>query len=245
LKRDTTWFENWFDSPYYHLLYQNRDLNEASLFIDNLCHFLKIPENAEILDLACGKGRHSFSLSKKGYRVTGVDLSEQSINYAKKLESKNLNFFIHDMRMPLKSLSFDYVMNIFSSFGYFETEQEHLDTLININKSLKNEGILIIDFLNIKKVLKNIVPIEEKTIDNILFKIQRKTVDSFLLKKIEIQHQTKILNFEEKVMMLDLAKFELWIEKSNFKLIHVLVNYNLEKYDESASDRLILIAQKK
>ena len=78
------WFESWFDTPYYHLLYKHRDDKEAHKFIKNLMQFLKIDKDQNILDLACGKGRHSIFLNKLGYRVTGVDLSSQNILQAQK-----------------------------------------------------------------------------------------------------------------------------------------------------------------
>ena len=62
------WFENWFDSPYYHILYQNRNDDEAKFFIDNLCAYLKPSLNDTLLDVACGRGRHAIYLNKKGSR---------------------------------------------------------------------------------------------------------------------------------------------------------------------------------
>ena len=92
------WFESWFDSPYYHLLYQNRDSGEAKHFIDNLTNYLHLPKQSKLLDLACGKGRHSIYFSQKKFITTGIDLSEQSIHYALQFENDSLSFFIYDMR---------------------------------------------------------------------------------------------------------------------------------------------------
>ena len=83
MTKDTTqWFTSWFDTPYYHTLYKDRNHSEAQVFMDNLTNYLNVPEHGEILDLACGKGRHSIYLNSLGYNVTGVDLSENSIEYA-------------------------------------------------------------------------------------------------------------------------------------------------------------------
>ena len=73
------WFKDWFNSPYYHLLYKNRDDNEARSFMDVLLQKLNMKEGSCILDLACGKGRHSKYLNEKGFDVTGVDLAKESI----------------------------------------------------------------------------------------------------------------------------------------------------------------------
>ena len=108
------WFEDWFDSPYYHLLYKNRDYSEAESFIDNLISFLKPEEGSRFLDLGCGKGRHSIYLNKKGFDVTGIDLSENSIAAAKEFENEQQNFYVHDMRKLFRTNYFDCVVNLFT-----------------------------------------------------------------------------------------------------------------------------------
>ena len=119
------WYVDWFNSPYYHLLYNNRNEDEANLFIDNLCNKLELKTNTKIWDLACGKGRHAIALSKKGYHFIGSDLSENSILEAKKNSTKNLDFFLHDMRLPFSIKNFDAVFNLFTSLGYFKDINEN------------------------------------------------------------------------------------------------------------------------
>ncbi len=79
------WFASWFDSPFYHILYKNRDDEEAQQFISNLIQHIHLKKNAKVMDLACGKGRHARMLHQEGLRVLGVDLSPNSISAAKKL----------------------------------------------------------------------------------------------------------------------------------------------------------------
>jgi len=121
-KEDTSWFASWFDSPYYHVLYKDRDDSEAADFMDRLTQYLHLHPSSKILDLACGKGRHSRYLSSLGYDVTGVDLSTQSITFAKKFEKENLKFAVHDMCLPYKNAAFNTVFNLFTSFCYFDNE---------------------------------------------------------------------------------------------------------------------------
>ena len=71
----TEWFRLWFNSPYYHLLYENRNDAEAIACINSFTEHLKIPAGSFILDAACGKGRHSRAFAAKGFNVTGIDLS--------------------------------------------------------------------------------------------------------------------------------------------------------------------------
>ena len=138
----TQWFASWFDSPYYHILYKDRGYDEAQLFMDNLTQYLNLPEQATIMDLACGKGRHSVYLNTLGYNVTWLDLSENSINYAKQFENDSLNFNVHDMSLPYTS-QFDAVLNLFTSFGYFEQESDNLETIKAIKSNLSQiRGII-------------------------------------------------------------------------------------------------------
>ena len=83
MKDSKAWFESWFDSPYYHILYKDRDMKEAEEFIDHLMDRLHLPSGSKILDMGCGKGRHSVYLNRKGYNITGIDLSKENIAYCK------------------------------------------------------------------------------------------------------------------------------------------------------------------
>ena len=144
-----TWFKEWFNTTYYHQLYFKRDDKEAADFIDKLITHLKPAPGSLMLDVACGKGRHSIQLSGKGFDVTGIDLSEDSILDALKNENEQLHFFQHDMRLPFWINYFDYAFNFFTSFGYFKTQREHDNAIRTIAQSIKPNGILVIDYLNV------------------------------------------------------------------------------------------------
>ena len=115
-----SWFVHWFNSPYYHTLYKNRDEKEAKIFIDNLVVKLHLKKDSKLIDVACGQGRHANYFHKKGMNVVGVDLSKNSIATAKQSKKKNLQFSIHDMREVYKNNHFDIATNLFTSLGYFE-----------------------------------------------------------------------------------------------------------------------------
>ena len=110
------WFKDWFNSPYYHILYGSRNEAEANRFIQNIANLLQFKKDELALDLACGKGRHSRELASHALNVYGIDLSEESIKAASKLSCHNLQFEIHDMRKVYKQNYFDYVFNLFTSF---------------------------------------------------------------------------------------------------------------------------------
>lgn len=234
------WFATWFDSKYYHILYQNRDQQEAEVFMDNLTHYLNLPENATILDLACGKGRHSIYLNKLGYSVTGVDLSENSIASAAKFSNEKLQFRVHDMRQKTEE-KYDAIFNLFTSFGYFENEEDNYKTLLAIQESLSEYGFAVIDFMNVNYVLQNLVPEETKTIEGIDFHIKRYVKDRFIHKEISFEDQGQAFHFTEKVRALTLADFETWMEKAGIHLLDIFGDYKLRKFYANESERLILI----
>ncbi len=238
------WFENWFDSPYYHILYQHRNFNEAELLIDNLIQLLKPAADSRFLDLACGKGRHSIYLNKKGYNVTGVDLSPESIAHASKFENESLQFYVHDMRKPFRINYFDYVLNLFTSFGYFENQRDDIATLDAVYKALKPNGVFVLDFLNVHKAASNLVPEESKIADGIKFTINKNIEDNFIVKDINFSDKGKEYHFQECVKMLTLDDFEKYFAAKKLKILHLRGNYQLEEFDVKTSDRLIIIAQK-
>lgn len=238
------WFESWFDSPYYHILYKDRDKKEAEIFIDNLIHFLSPPKNAQFLDLACGKGRHAVYLNKKGFQTIGIDLSAESIAYASQYENDGLQFYVQDMRKPFRINYFDYVLNLFTSFGYFEQERDDMAVMNSICKMLKKEGVVVLDFMNVKCVEKNIIPTEQKNINGISFQITKRIENNFVVKHIHFTDKGIEYNYEEKVKLLRLADFEKYLSAAHLKIVNLFGNYQLQPFDPGASERLIIIAQK-
>src|SRR5262245_33291338 len=114
------WFTTWFDSEHYHRLYANRTSGEAAHLIDRLIERRHLSCGGTVLDLGCGSGRHSRYLSEKGFDVTGLDLSAESLALARRYEGENLRFVRQDMRLPFRTGPFDHVLNLFTSFGYFD-----------------------------------------------------------------------------------------------------------------------------
>jgi SAM-dependent methyltransferase len=241
---NSAWYANWFDTPFYHILYKNRDYKEAEMFMNNLIQHLNPPKNSVVLDLACGKGRHSIFMANLGFTIYGVDLSKQSIEHAKQYEKPNLNFDVHDMREVYKANTFDYVVNLFTSFGYFSDETDNQKAIDAMCQNLKPGGILVIDFMNTFKIAGNLKEKEAKTIDGIEFRITRKIENKIIVKTIEFTHEKQKYEFEERVMGLTLKDFESYFKKAGLKLIETFGNYNLDYYSKNTSDRLILVAGK-
>lgn len=238
------WFKDWFNSDYYHILYKNRNDKEAKAFIDNLIENLNLTRNSKLIDIGCGKGRHATYFNKKGMNVVGIDLATNSIKEAKKNTNTTLQFKVHDMREVFKENHFDIATNLFTSFGYFENQNDNIKTLNAIANNLKKDGVLIIDFMNVYKVIHNLVNQEKKIINNITFKIKRRIEKKTVIKEILIKDQDIKKEFKEKVDLLTLEDFSKLIQKAGLELINIFGNYKLEKFDKKRSERLILIVKK-
>ena len=235
------WFEEWFNTSYYHTLYKNRDEQEAIRFIDRLCEFLEIKPKSKILDLACGKGRHSIYLAKKGFTITGIDLAEQSIVKAKQTELTNVNFEVHDMRKVYKKDQFDFVFNLFTSFGYFENQEDNIDVLKGVTLNLRENGLFVLDFLNASKVIKNLVPKESKQLEGITFNLKRSYDGTNIRKDIYLKDNDKNYHFQERVSAFNLHDIKKMAALADLKIVNTFGDYNLNSFEEKNTDRLILV----
>ena len=240
VKTQEKWYSSWFDTPYYHILYKERNYREAQIFMDNLTHYLNLPEKAKVLDLACGKGRHSIYLNQLGFDVLGADLSENSIAEANKNANETLHFKVHDMRIPFEE-KYDAIFNLFTSFGYFENDQDNLTTLKAIKESLSEYGFAAIDFMNVHQVIHTLIPEEMKTVDGIDFHIKRYEKNGHIYKEIDFIDEGQSFHFTEKVKALTLKDFEELMEEAGIYLLDIFGDYKLKKFHQKESERLIMI----
>lgn len=243
LESTGAWFETWFNSPYYHLLYDHRDEQEATIFLQHLCDKLTLPTKSHVLDLACGSGRHARALHELGYVVSGADLSVNSIAQASEKPEEGLDFFVHDMRNPLPE-KYDAVFNLFTSFGYFDELHENALVLKSVFDSLNNGGQLVIDFLNAEVIVRELLPRQEIRKCNVLFNINRTVSNGRIVKTIAFEAEGKSYYFQEKVQALRYSDFLDLIEKAGFLLTETFGDYNLSPFEEMTSERLILICTK-
>jgi len=240
--KTTDWFTAWFNTPYYHTLYKHRNDVDAQFFMQNITSYLKLPKTSHILDLPCGKGRHSIFLNSLGYKVSAGDLSENSILHAKQFENETLNFEVWDMRKPLEK-KYDAVFNLFTSFGYFDDDSEDLLVLKSMKEGLKKDGFLVMDFLNVIKVKKNLVTEETKEIDAISFDITREIKDGFIQKNISFFADDEQHSYTEKVKYIAIEKMKTYFEKVGLEITAIFGDYALNPFDKLKSDRLIIVAK--
>jgi len=240
------WFASWFDSKYYHGLYADRDDREAADFVNRLVEGEELAPGAALLDLGCGTGRHSRHFAEKGFDVTGLDLSRASLRQARRNEHRHLRFVRQDMRRPFGHETFDYIVNLFTSFGYFEKLTEQLRVACNIATALKPGGRLILDYLNVGYAESHLVSAEVRRCAGVIYRIWRWTNASHIFKRIVIEDDRAESPQEhtERVAKLRLADFLRMFELTGLNLRAVYGDYRLRPFDIGTSPRMILVADK-
>lgn len=247
------WFETWFDTPYYHILYKDRDFAEAENFISLLINNLRIDKDSTIIDLACGKGRHSVFLNQLGYNVLGLDLSKESISHNKQYEKTDstpfLKFGVHDIRDEIypqfSAEKVDAVFNLFTSFGYFENESDDKKVFRSVKNILKENGFFVLDFLNEKWVKNTLVSESFVKKEGINFKINKRIENQYIIKDIYFEDGGKDFHFFEKVKLHTLEEIGKYAEEFGFERVTIFGDYNLGKFDLENSPRCINVFQVK
>jgi 2-polyprenyl-3-methyl-5-hydroxy-6-metoxy-1,4-benzoquinol methylase len=238
------WFANWFDSEYYHLLYNKRNEDEAAVFIRNLVAHIQLSPGAKVADVACGKGRHSRVLASLGYQTTGFDLSRNSIDYANSLHTPGTEFFVHDMREAYPSHKFQAVFNLFTSFGYFDDPQDDIASIHHIYSMLEPGGYFVQDYLNGSSV-KDCLPMSgEELRGEIKFEYKKEWISPFIVKNIAVMDGADVFHFQEKVKVYSAADLEILHLSAGFEIVHLFGDYNFHEFNDKESPRIVLISRK-
>ena len=243
-QQEEEWISTWFNSPYYQVLYKNHAIQEAYAFIDKLITHLNTKLTYQLLEMGCGTGEHAVYLNQKGFTVTGLDFSETNIALARQFENQQLHFYQHDMRDIFRTAYYDLILNLFTSFGYFDSETENVVALRSTVSAIKPGGKLVIDFMNTNQAMQQGAGTEAKTIDGVLFQISRKVEKGFLVKTIVVTDQGQQHTFYEKVRALTYAHFMEYFRMTSLRLVNVFGSYNLDPYHPETSERMIFILKK-
>ena len=241
------WFEDWFNTKEYLEVYRHRNESEAKELVSIILNSIQIPENGSVLDLACGAGRHSIYFAQKGYDVTAVDLSQNLLLVAKEaaLDNKvNIEFIQSDIRYFSSGKKFDLIVNLFTSFGYFETDSENFMLFEIVKKYLNNSGYFVLDYLNKTYVQNNLV--KEST--DMLGKgeiIQKRFIEgNRVVKDIFINQNGSSKHYRESVRLYDDQELKAAISDAGLKIEKVFGEFNGKGFEKDNSKRIIIIASK-
>jgi 2-polyprenyl-3-methyl-5-hydroxy-6-metoxy-1,4-benzoquinol methylase len=242
------WFKAWFNHPAYLKLYAHRSLEEAEQTIATLLKFISVQKpNPKALDIACGSGRHAVALAENGFQVTANDLSSTLLAEARKLaESKSLTLtFTHtDMREIAFEEEFDVIVQLFTSFGYFENNDEDKIVLQNVARALKPGGWYVLDFLNEHLVRNTLQPESRRTLDTLDVFEQRMIFGERVVKSITLRENGETHRFIESVRLYSKEELTAMLTAVGLRLHHYLGDYHGAEFHQETSPRLILIAQK-
>ena len=241
------WFKDWFETQEYQNVYQHRNERDAEDLVTLILNNVILNNSAKVLDMASGAGRHSILFAKKGFDVTAVDLSKNMLSVARsKAQSENLNInFVHaDLRYFAYTVKFDLIVNLFTSFGYFESDLENFQILESAYEHLNEKGFFILDFFNKHFIENNLVP---ETIDKIgsgEIIQQRKIEGQRLNKDIVIKNNGHSKKFRESVRMYDPEELSRELTRIGFAIEKTFGDFHGSKFDKNYSKRIILFARK-
>jgi ubiquinone/menaquinone biosynthesis C-methylase UbiE len=251
---NSAWYEEWFNQDYLSL-YAHRNQSEADSQIAFLFEQGLLKPEDVVLDSACGAGRHVVALAQRVRSTYGIDLSEDLLREAQtrvdETRAPSVSLFHGDMRcVPLKDASVDIVLSMFTSFGYFETDVEHINLLKEWNRLLKTDGRLIIDYLNRPHVLDTLENAETDSVNNVnghTIAQQRMLSEDTLRieKRIEFTNGDSENNrvFLESVRMYDLNELSKLLGEAGFRITHLFGDFMGSAYSPT-TDRLIVAVMK-
>jgi ubiquinone/menaquinone biosynthesis C-methylase UbiE len=241
------WFKDWFNTEEYLNVYQHRNESDAEEHIKLILKIVSLSSGAKVLDMACGAGRHAIILSRNKFKVTGIDLSEKLLTIAKNTaQSENLDieFINADIRKFITDEKFDLVLNLFTSFGYFENDDENFDVLKKAYDLLKVGGYFVLDFFNSEFLTKNLIEFTSEKIDDGYIIQHRKILDKRVVKKIIISNPNDNREYEESVRMFTYQELKMMLTKIGFDIYKTFGDFLGNDFDHVNSPRLIFICRK-
>ena len=218
------WFESWFGEEYV-ALYPHRDAAEAEHAVEMIESYADAARGSRVLDLACGGGRHSRLLSQR-WRTTGLDLSPSLLGLARK-QAPHAEFVRGDMRvLPFRRGTFSMVVNLFTSFGYFEDDRSHLRVIEEVGRVTAGRGVFVLDFLNTEHIRDTLVPYDEKVIGGTVVEQRREISEDgrYVTKRICIRDSSR--EFTERVRLFEKDELSRMMERSGFRVTSVFGSYD-------------------
>jgi len=238
------WFKDWFASEEYLQVYSHRDEDEAKLLIKFILSQISIPRNAVVLDAACGAGRHSKIFLENNYKVIGFDLSKTLLKIANKSTDLNANFICADLRRICFKQKFDLIVNLFTSFGYFNDDSENLLFVKSAFKMLKDNGYYVFDYLNPVYIENNLVPFSKSIKNNREIIEEREIIGGRVEKLISIKSNSGTRKYKESVKLYSYNEIESMFSKIGFNIQKSFGDYSGNEFNESKSNRMLIILKK-
>jgi cyclopropane fatty-acyl-phospholipid synthase-like methyltransferase len=241
------WFKHWFNSKEYLKVYKHRDEKEAEELVELVLNNISLRENGNVLDLASGFGRHAILFAKRGFNVTAVDLSESLLSIAKdnvQSAGVDINFVHSDIRQFQPDLHYDLIVNLFTSIGYFEKDEENYFILRKVYDLLADNGFFVLDYFNKNFVVNNLVAQTVDEIDDGTITQNRFIEGERIVKEITIERKGKVNKFHESVRMFSSEELLNMLEKLGFNKLNIFGDFRGNPFELETSPRIIIIVNK-
>ncbi|MBA3343222.1 MAG: class I SAM-dependent methyltransferase [Gemmatimonadaceae bacterium] len=236
------WFETWFDETYL-ALYPQRDEEEAEHAAELIERLVGHRRVDRVLDLACGAGRHSRALAERWW-TAGLDLSEVLLAVARQADAAT-PLVRGDMRvLPFADATFGLVVNLFTSFGYFDSDGEHSDLIREVGRVTASGGTFVLDYLNADLLSRELIPYDESTSDKRVI-VQRRSISEdglYVTKRISIKGEER--EFVERVRLFSRAELQGMMTDAGFDVTSVIGNYDGSQAGDD-SPRMILVGTRR
>jgi SAM-dependent methyltransferase len=229
-------------------MFSERRWADAPAEVDSILKLLRPEPRGAILDLCCGPGRHSLELARQGFSVVGVDRTSLYISEAKKrakAEKLKVEFVRQDMRRFRRPGAFDAAINMFTAFGYFKDPQDDRRVLLNVHRSLKPGGMLLMDLLG-KEILARVFRQRDWHEENgVMFLEERKLSQawSWIDSRWIMIKGARRKEFAVSHRLYSAKELTDLLQACGFESVNVFGDLNGADYDQNAR-RLIVIAKK-
>ena len=246
----THWYQDFFDNHYLDSYKELLNHFDPEKEVDFLLRAMNLPEESKVLDLCGGHGRHSIPLAKRGYEVVLLDLNKKFLDIAKK-EAERKVIKLQTIQADMRDLNFDKefdgVINLFTSFGYLETEEDNLHVLRQVYRSLKPGGKFLIDVINKKWILENYRERDWRKVDDLLVLVQRnfngKTSRNRVQFTIIDTKNCKTYSTGQNIRLYSYPELESLFLKTGFKIVGRYGKLDGEEFNEK-SLRIVLVGEK-
>jgi SAM-dependent methyltransferase len=245
------WFERWFRNPLYLKLYAHRDRTEAEHCVELILRAVASgprPAPRHALDLACGPGRHSITLSRHGLRVTAVDLSPTLLGHALAAAANegvedHIRFLRSDMRHISFHQEFDLAVQLFTSFGYFDSPADDFLVLERVRAALRPGGHYALDLLNEQHLRASLMNTSTKWVDDLEVVERRQIVDDRVEKTIIIHTGAEQMEFHESVRLYSPEAIALMLADAGLVPVQWFGDYHGSAFHPQHSARMLVIAR--
>lgn len=237
------WYTTWFCTPYYKLLYGHRDESDASAWVQGIVQRLALRPGDALLDMACGRGRHVAGFVRAGLKVTGIDLSRESIAEAR-TRCPEAELHVHDMRETLIPGGFQAVVCLFTSLGYSNDRDDDQRSVNAAAGALLPGAAFVLDLMNAARVRQDLVADERLEAEGVRFHITRTIEHDAVVKRIQVIDAEDELRFVERVHAFTLPEVEALVERAGLRIFDRTDGPPFGPFDPATSDRLVIWARK-